>query len=325
VQIGWQEGVGQAGLAYFIISAIFTMSTHPRSAIQSYLVPTGQPFTLLCQSLARPRYFGRVDLHLHTTFSDGTYTPAEVVDLARRSGLSAIAITDHDTLRGILPAQQAAGLSLEVVSGVEITVEFHGRELHLLGYCFDPDNASLRAALDRLRTDRVGRFHEMVKRLDGLGVHIEEAEVARLGDATALGRRHLAELLVQANKVATVRDAFQRYLGDHGRATVPKTRLPVADAIALVRRASGVAAWAHPTYDCSRETLLELKRLGLGAIEAEYPAFRPGRIRALRRQAKELGLAVTGGSDCHGPGQLNRAVGASSITHEELQSLREMI
>jgi predicted metal-dependent phosphoesterase TrpH len=286
-------------------------------------MPAGQPFTQLCQLLARPRHFGRVDLHLHTTFSDGTYTPAEVVDLARRSGLSAIAITDHDTLAGIAPTVQAAGESLEVVSGVEITAEFHGRELHLLGYCFDPTNADLRAALDHLRAERVGRFHEMVKRLAGLGIPIEQEEIANLGDTTTLGRRHLAELLVQAKQAATVREAFQRYLGDHGRATVPKRRLPVAEAIALVRGAAGVAAWAHPTYDCSRERLLELKDLGLGAIEAEYPAFRPSRIKELRRLASELGLAVTGGSDCHGPDQANRAVGASSITYEELEALKD--
>jgi predicted metal-dependent phosphoesterase TrpH len=295
-------------------------------------MPAGQPFTELCQTLARPCYIGRVDLHLHTTFSDGTYTPAEIVDLARRSGLSAIAITDHDTLAGIAPTRLAAGTSLDVVSGVEITAEFRGRELHLLGYCFDLDNSALHGALKRLQADRALRFHEMIKRLHTLGVHIGEAEIARVvawprdhaTTATTLGRRHLAEILVQAKKAATVREAFQRYLGDHSRATVPKARLPVAEAIALVRGASGVAAWAHPTYDCSREMLLELKRLGLGAVEAEYPAFCPSRVKRLRGRAKELGLAVTGGSDCHGPGQPHRGVGASSITHEELMQLREL-
>jgi predicted metal-dependent phosphoesterase TrpH len=287
-------------------------------------MPSGQPFTEICQTLARPCYFGRADLHLHTTFSDGTYTPVEIVDLARRSGLSAIAITDHDTLAGIGPTRLAAGRSLDVVSGVEITAEFRGRELHLLGYFFDLDNAALQRALEGLQADRALRFHEMIKRLHALGVHIEEAEVANLGDATTLGRRHLAEILVTAQKAATVREAFQRYLGDRGRASVPKARLPVADAIALVRGANGVAAWAHPTYDCSMEALIELKRLGLGAVEAEYPAFRSSRVKRLRSWAKELGLAVTGGSDCHGPGQPHRCVGASSITHEELMQLREL-
>src|SRR5437660_6474295 len=103
-------------------------------------MPAGQPFTQLCQTLARPRHHGRVDLHLHTTCSDGTYTPTELADLARRSGLSAIAVTDHDTLAGIAPTRHAAGTSLGVVSGVEITAEYRGKELHLLGYPFAPDN-----------------------------------------------------------------------------------------------------------------------------------------------------------------------------------------
>jgi predicted metal-dependent phosphoesterase TrpH len=214
---------------------------------------------------------------------------------------------------------------LEVVTGVEITTEFRGKELHLLAYCFDPDNVALRFALDQLRTDRVGRFHEMIKRLATLGVHFEEVDVAHLGTETTLGRRHLAEMLVQAKKAATVRDAFQRYLGDRGRATVPKKRLPVAEAINLVRGASGVAAWAHPSYDCNKDALLELKGLGLGAVEAEYPAFRPSRRKDLRNLAQEQGLAISGGSDCHGPGQPHRDVGASSISHDELARLREMI
>ncbi len=262
---------------------------------------------------------------MHTTFSDGAYEPAELVDLARRSGLSAIAITDHDTLGAIAPARQLAGDSLTIVSGVEITTEFCGHELHLLGYFFDPDNSALGAALERLSNERLGRFHEMIGRLDTLGVHIEEEHVAQLQATTTLGRRHLAELIVKAKKAATVREAFQRYLGDRGRATVPKTRLPVAEAIALVRGAAGVASWAHPLYDCTIESMRELKDLGLGAVEAEYPSFRASKTKALRQWATELGLAITGGSDCHGPDQPHRALGVCSISHDELQILREMI
>jgi predicted metal-dependent phosphoesterase TrpH len=288
-------------------------------------MPAGQPFTQLCQTLARPRYFGRVDLHLHTTFSDGTYTPAEVVDLARRSGLSAIAITDHDTLGAIGPARQAAGSALEIVSGVEITAEWRDREFHLLGYFFDPLNDALCQALLHLRSERVHRFHAMVERLKPLGVHFEKDDFAHLKDQTTLGRRHLAEMLVKTRKAASVREAFQRWLGDHGRATVPKTRLPVARAIELVRGAGGIAAWAHPNGDCTKDALVELRRAGLGAIEVEYPSFRNSRIKELRQWAKDVGLAITGGSDCHGPGELSRAVGASSISHDEFERLRQVI
>ena len=169
-----------------------------------------------------------------------------------------------------------------MIAGVEITAEYRGKELHLLGYFFDLENQPLRTALDRLQTERIRRFHEMIERLGGLGIHFNEEEMAR---APSLGRRHLAEMLVRAKKASSVREAFHRWLGDHGRANVPKTRLPVAEAIALVRGASGVASWAHPNYDCTRETLLELKRLGLAAVEAEYPAFRSARTKELRQLA----------------------------------------
>ncbi|MBI2807131.1 MAG: PHP domain-containing protein [Planctomycetes bacterium] len=263
-----------------------------------------------------------MDLHLHTTFSDGAYSPGEIVDLARRSGLSAIAVTDHDTLAGIAPTRHAAGDALEIVAGVEITTGFLGREVHLLAYFFDADDVALGLALDHLRAERVGRFHEMIARLRGQGVPIEEAAIARLSNSTTLGRPHVAALIVQARKAGSVREAFQRYLHDQGKAAVPKTRLPVAEAIALVRQAGGVASWAHPNYHCTREALVELKRLGLSAVEVEYPAFQARRRKELRQLAAEVGLTITGGSDCHGPGQPHRAVGASSITHDELERLR---
>lgn len=286
-------------------------------------MPAGQPFTTLCQQLALPPGTARADLHLHTTASDGLYAPAEIVDLARRSGLAAVAITDHDTLDAIAPARAAAGAALEVIAGVEVTCTFRGHELHLLGYFFRPDDRALQEALADLRRDRVGRFHEMVERLRVLGVPLAEEEFTRAGGPpVALGRRHLAEMLVKAGRADTVRQAFQRYLGDRGRVTVPKRCLPVAEAIALIRAAGGVASWAHPFYDCTQEALTELRRLGMGAVEAEFPGCRPSRRRELRAWASQLGLAVTGGSDCHGPGMPHRTVGTCGLTCAELEQLR---
>ncbi|MSU78175.1 MAG: PHP domain-containing protein [Gemmataceae bacterium] len=283
---------------------------------------TNQPFTQLCAALHRPRYFGRVDLHMHTTFSDGRYTPAQIVSLAQRSGLSAIAITDHDTLGAIAGARLMTTSELEIISGVEITAEYRGKELHLLGYFFDVDNEALTQSLDRLRIDRIGRFHEMIARLRALGVPISEADVAALPTDTALGRRHLADLIVRAKRASTIREAFQRWLGDNCRAAVPKTRLPVADAIMRVRDAGGVASWAHPPHDSTREQLANLHSLGLGAVEVEYPTIKASRAKQLRQWADELGLAISGGSDCHGPDEPHRAVGASTIHRDELERLR---
>jgi predicted metal-dependent phosphoesterase TrpH len=280
-------------------------------------MPARQPFTHLCQQLSRGPHVGRADLHLHTTYSDGSYTPAEVVDLARRSGLAAIAVTDHDTTGGVAPAREAAGDALEVIAGAEITTEHRGRELHLLAYFIDTNHAPLEEALAGIRRDRVERFGAMIERLRRCGVSVEEEGGPR---PEALGRRHLAQMLVKQGKVATVREAFARWLGDGSRAAVPKKRLPVAEAISLVRRAGGVAAWAHPAYDETHTALLELAGMGMRAVEIEYPQAGRGRVAELRKWAAALGLAVTGGSDCHGPGR--RSIGARTISDQELDLLR---
>src|SRR5262249_30513310 len=150
------------------------------------IMPARQPFTLLCQQLARSPLADRADLHLHTTASDGEYTPVQVVDLARRSGLAAIAVTDHDTLAGVAPAREASR-EVEVIAGVEITCEFRDRELHLLAYFIDEHHAGLNEALADLREARVSRFAEMVERLRGCGVSVEMETLP--GNPQTLGRR----------------------------------------------------------------------------------------------------------------------------------------
>ncbi|HYT94510.1 MAG TPA: PHP domain-containing protein [Gemmataceae bacterium] len=288
-------------------------------------MPQHQPFTALCSTLARVTRTSRADLHIHTTCSDGAYTPAEVVDLARRSGLAAVAITDHDTIAGIAPAQAATRGPLEIVSGVEITAVFDGRGLHLLGYFFRSDNLALLSGLARLRRQRAGRFREMVERLRARGMSLQEEEVRAALEVGVPGRRTLAELLVRSGKVSSVRAAFASYLGDAGGVTIPSVGLPAGEAIALVRGAGGVAAWAHPSYD--EETprrLAALRDLGLQAVEVDYPTCQGSKQRRLRALAAELGLAVTGGSDCHGPGIVRRAIGACGVTAQELETIRRL-
>lgn len=287
-------------------------------------MPAHQPFTALCQALARPRAYGRADLHVHTTCSDGVYTPAQIVDLTRRSGLAAVAITDHDTLAGIAPARQAAGTAVEVIAGVEITTEFRGDELHLLGYFVGLDDGPLPQGLVRLQHRRTERFREMCQRLSRMGIDLDADAMSAIAQRPAPGRRHVAELLVKSGRAANVREAFQRWLGDRGRVIVPKATLPVAEAIALVRKAGGVAAWAHPPYDASKEVLQSLHFLGMQAVEVDYPRCRPGFGRRLRDWARQLGLAVTGGSDCHGPDAPARGLGCCGVSRDELKLLRGM-
>jgi predicted metal-dependent phosphoesterase TrpH len=286
-------------------------------------MPARQPFTALCQSLRFQRAPGWYDLHLHSTHSDGLYTPAQLVELARRSGLAGIAITDHDTVAGVSEAREAIGGNHpEIIAGVEITAEFRGQELHLLGYFIRCDDADLLEALERLRRERRSRFAEMVEKLKTVGIELDPASLPRADSPETLGRRHLAYLLVKARRVGSVREAFNRYLGDEGRIDVPKYRLPVAEAIALVHGAGGVAAWAHPPYDALETGLAELRSLGLDAVEADYPARRPSQVRAVRELAVAHGLAVSGGSDCHGPEPIARALGCRGVNAEELERLR---
>jgi predicted metal-dependent phosphoesterase TrpH len=235
-----------------------------------------------------------------------------------------VAVTDHDTLSGIGPARAAARPGLEVIAGVEITAEAGGREVHLLGLFVRPDDPPLVAALHRLREGRRGRFREMVGRLRGRGVSVDEGALAGLGETTTLGRRNLAMLLHESGQVGSVREAFDRYLGDGGPADVAKERLPLAEAVSLVRGAGGVASLAHPPANLTMEGLAVYRDLGLQAVEAAYPSFKAARAKELRRWAAELGLAVTGGSDCHGPGAAGRGVGAEGITAAELVVLREL-
>ncbi len=281
-----------------------------------------QPFTALCRQLARSHQ-ARADLHIHTTSSDGSYTPDEVVDLAKRSGLAAIAITDHDTLDAVPQAQQSADSSLEVIPGVEITAIHDDSEIHILGYFVRLDYHPLLSALTRICEQRVRRFWEMIDRLAERGVHLRREEIEPITRQSTIGRVHLAHMLVKARYARSVREAFHRYLGDRSQIVVNKQPLPAAEAIRLVHEAGGVAAWAHPNYHCPREKLLQLRELGLQAVEVDHPTFKRGQVRKLRKLAAECSLAVSGGSDCHGPGNFRRAIGARGITVDELEQLRQ--
>ncbi|CAN5280456.1 PHP domain-containing protein [soil metagenome] len=285
-------------------------------------MPARQPFTTLCQAAARKPKVSRADMHIHTVHSDGRYTPAEVVDLARRSGLAAVAITDHDTLGGVLAAQTAArGLDLEVISGVEISSRYRDREIHLLGYFVDLNNTELAEALSKMRLGRVERFELMRSRLREAGVSVPDTPTDDLRDKS-LGRRSLAELLVESGRVGSIREAFNRFLGDGSAFTTPKPLLEAEQALRLIRLAGGVASWAHPAYDFTMSALPELRSWGLSAIEAVYPGYKKSKTLELRTWATANGLVITGGSDCHGPDSPLRAVGAVTISQEELELVR---
>ena len=254
---------------------------------------------------------GGADLHVHTTHSDGSCSPGEVVRAAAGRGLSALAITDHDTVSALAVARpEADRLGVELVNGVELTAEREGREIHLLGYFFDASDADLVEATRRLRAGRADRIAAMADRLRSLGLSVDLEALSRTFPRATLGRRHLADWLAKTGQVADRRAAFDLYLCDSGPATVPKPRLPWAEAIALIRGAGGVAAWAHPPFDCRRVMVEELIAGGLGAIEVDGPGFDARRSARLRGWAADYGLIPVAGTDFHTPDRPGRWLGA---------------
>ncbi len=240
-----------------------------------------------------------LDLHLHSTCSDGALAPAAVVAAARSAGLGMIALADHDTTAGIAAARAAAGEGPGVLAAIEITCRRDGNEVHLLGYGFRLDDAglaALTAAAGRARRERIG---EIVERLRALGVAIEPADVTCEPECAAVGRMHVARALVRLGRASSLTEAFGRYIGDGRPAYVPGRGPPVAEAIGVVSRAGGLAVWAHPALEDAAH-FPGLAECGLAGIEALRPSLDPHASVELEQAARAAGLLVTGGSDWHG-------------------------
>lgn len=247
-----------------------------------------------------------IDLHTHSNCSDGLLAPEELVRRAAAAGLAAIAVTDHDTIAGVARALAAGERhSMEVVPGLEISCFYQGISCHLLGYFFDHTSSQLAAGLEVLQQRRRDRNRGMVARLRSLGIAITYDELLRAGGEGECGRPHMAALLVEKKVVATSQQAFSRYLGSNAPAYVARERFDMADAVAMIRNAGGVAVLAHPGLAPAIMAdidgiLASMATLGVEGVEAYYPAHGRNVVRALTRAAEELGLAMTGGSDYHG-------------------------
>ncbi|MET9916615.1 MULTISPECIES: PHP domain-containing protein [unclassified Streptomyces] len=248
----------------------------------------------------------RIDLHTHSTASDGTDTPAELVRNAAAAGLDVVALTDHDTVRGHAEAVAALPDGLTLVTGAELSCRLDGVGLHMLAYLFDPDEPELARERELVRDDRVPRARTMVGRLQELGVPVEWERVASIAGDGSVGRPHIATALVELGVVETVSDAFTpQWLADGGRAYAEKHELDPFDAIRLVKAAGGVTVFAHPAAVKRGRVLPEssiarLAAAGLDGIEVDHMDHDgPTRAR-LRDLARELGLLTTGSSDYHG-------------------------
>jgi hypothetical protein len=246
---------------------------------------------------------GAVDLHAHTTASDGTLAPRELVRLAARHGVRVLAVTDHDSTGGVREAMDEARSvpPLEIVPGLEINCDVPGAEIHVLGYCVDWEAPWFQEFLVAQREERRQRVYRIAARLAELGMPIEPDEIFALVKEGSAGRPHVAQAMVDRGYVKSVREAFDRYLSLNGPANVPRTRLTPVEAVRIIRRARGVPVLAHPGLAKRDELIPELVDAGLLGIEAFYPEHSSGQITTYREMCSRLGLVATGGSDFHGP------------------------
>jgi len=270
-----------------------------------------------------------IDLHVHTTFSDGTFTPAEVVGLALERGLSVVAVTDHDTTAGLTEALQAAEpTGLEVVPGVEFSAEHHGTSVHVLAYWVDVENAEFQEELARLRDDRFLRGERIVERLQELGHPISFDRVRAIAGGAPIIRPHIAQAMVEAGIVPTEADAFtEEFIADGGRAYVAKHALRPLDALALIERAGGACVLAHPGMWGGQEEvpvdLIEaMAERGMVGLEVDHPDHTDEQRVRYREMAKRLGLIPTGGSDCHGTRYDPVRLGTCTTDPERFEALR---
>lgn len=264
-----------------------------------------------------------VDLHVHTTASDGTCTPAEVIDLAKRAGLAAIAITDHDTLSGALEGVKLAeDMGFEVIGGVELSSDLNGTDVHILGYLISRYEL-IQRVLDELQNLRSTRAERMVRKLNRLGVRISMEDVLRESKGDSIGRPHIAAAMVKKGIVPSTQYAFRYYIGDGGPAYIPKPKLTPIQAVELILASGGVPVLAHPGLTGSDHIIDELVEHGLRGLEVFYPMHDEGQIAKYLEIAERKGLIVTGGSDFHGATKPDIEIGSVTVGYESVKRLKE--
>ena len=260
-----------------------------------------------------------VDLHMHSTASDGARSPEEVAAAAYAAGLAAIALTDHDTVSGVDAARIAgARLGLRVITGVELSADDEGREIHVLGLHLERLEL-IEMAMQEFRATRIDRARLMVDRLNALGVPVTFESVIAQAAGGAVGRPHVARAVVAGGWALEQREVFDRWLGNGKPANVPKQRLDVAEAIRIIHEAGGLAIVAHPGVDCNRTRIERLVTLGIDGLEVRHPGHSADEIRRLGALVEHFRLVPSGGSDWHGAPEGSRTIGCMQVPYDVLE------
>ncbi|MDD4956749.1 MAG: PHP domain-containing protein [Candidatus Omnitrophica bacterium] len=272
---------------------------------------------------ARDKAVGRVDLHVHTNYSDGVLSPEDVVKNALNKGLSAVAITDHDCVDGIDECMEAArGTGLEIVPGVEISASSGDNEIHILGYFVAWKNAAFRKAVKKIQENRLVRMGKMLDLLREKGVNISTDSVMGEIKRGSAGRLHIARALVSEKMVENIRDAFDKYIGKNGPCYVRYERFTYEEAIALISSSGGIPVLAHPGAYGRDDDIRSYVDAGLKGLEVYHPKHSYSQTKKYKKLAEKYGLIVTGGSDCHGTGGDRIMLGSILVEHDVVSALR---
>jgi len=266
------------------------------------------------------------DLHLHTSFSDGTFSPEELTGHGQRLGFAALALTDHDSVEGCARMAAACGVAgMEFITGTELTAEHNDIELHLLGYFVDPQNEKLLADLVRFQAVRQNRIREMAARLNALNIPLEAESVFALANCKSPGRPHVARAMVKAGLCKSLDEAFARYLKKGRPAWVPKAKMSALEGIELIHQAGGLAVMAHPGLNRTDNVIPVLVEAGLNGIECFHTKHSTATSERYLEMADKFHLLVTGGSDCHGFSKGKPLIGTVKLPYVHVEKLKEAV
>jgi len=266
------------------------------------------------------------DLHLHTFYSDGTFTPEELVERASTLGFAAIALTDHDTVEGCASAAAAcAAANIEFISGTELTAEHADTEVHILAYFVDTQNQALLARIAGFQSVRQNRIREMVAALNNLGIPLKAESVFALANCKSPGRPHVARALVKEKLIGNLDEAFEKYLKKGRPAWVPKTKMSALEGIELIHQAGGLAVMAHPGLNRTDEIIPALVDAGLDGIECFHTKHSTATSERYLEIAEKFNLLVTGGSDCHGFSKGKPLIGGIKLPYEHVERMKAAV
>ena len=263
------------------------------------------------------------DLHLHTQFSDGTFTPEELVLRAQKAGLACIALTDHDSIEGCArTAAACAAVKMEFIAGAELTAEHKDTEVHVLGYFLDTENQTLLERINKFQAVRQSRIREMCAALNKLGIPLKADAVFALANCKSPGRPHVARALVKEKLIANLDEAFERYLKKGRPAWVPKTKMSALESIELIHQAGGLAVMAHPGLNRTDDIIPDLVEAGLDGIECFHTKHSTVMSERYLEIAEKHHLLVTGGSDCHGFSKKAPLIGTVKLPYGHVEKLQ---